>query len=91
MVEVDEEYDGLDAWKAWVEDNPRVYDAEAARVIAERIKARGFTVLLVEQNVRFAATVADRHYVMEHGRVVDMVPNHRLRDSMDTLHEYLGV
>ncbi|MBV8914428.1 MAG: ABC transporter ATP-binding protein, partial [Acetobacteraceae bacterium] len=39
------------------------------------IKARGFTVLLVEQNFRFAATVADRHYVMDHGRVVDMIPN----------------
>ena len=63
---------------------------QIGRTIRE-IKARGFTVLLVEQNVRFAATVADRHYVMEHGRVVDMVPNHRLRDSMDTLHEYLGV
>ena len=55
------------------------------------IKNRGFTVLLVEQNFRFAATVADRHYVMEHGKVVDMIPNHRLEASMDKLHEYLGV
>jgi branched-chain amino acid transport system ATP-binding protein len=55
------------------------------------IKARGFTVLLVEQNFRFAQTVADRHYVMEHGRVVDMVPNDRLSASLDRLHEYLGV
>ena len=39
------------------------------------IKSRGFTVLLVEQNFRFAPTVADRHYVMEHGRVVDMIAN----------------
>ena len=38
------------------------------------IKSRGFTVLLVEQNFRFAETVADRHYIMEHGRVVDMIP-----------------
>jgi branched-chain amino acid transport system ATP-binding protein len=55
------------------------------------IKQRGFTVLLVEQNFRFAATVADRHYVMEHGRVVDMIPNAGLTGSMDKLHEYLGV
>jgi branched-chain amino acid transport system ATP-binding protein len=55
------------------------------------IKQRGFTVLLVEQNFRFAATVADRHYVMEHGRVIDMIPNAELQGSMDKLHEYLGV
>jgi len=55
------------------------------------IKQRGFTVLLVEQNFRFAQTVADRHYVMEHGRVVDMVANQDLAASMDRLHEYLGV
>ena len=57
----------------------------------ERIKAQGFTILLVEQNFRFAATVADRHYVMENGRVVDMVPNDQLEASMPKLHEYLGV
>jgi branched-chain amino acid transport system ATP-binding protein len=56
-----------------------------------RLKAEGFTILLVEQNFRFAATVADRHYVMEHGRVVDSVANADLAASMDTLHEYLGV
>ena len=55
------------------------------------IKARGFTVLLVEQNFRFAQTVADRHYIMEHGRVVDMIPTADLAGSMDKLHEYLGV
>jgi branched-chain amino acid transport system ATP-binding protein len=48
-------------------------------------------VLLVEQNFRFAQTVADRHYVMEHGRVVDMVPNAELAASMGRLHDYLGV
>ena len=63
---------------------------QIGRTILE-IKKRGFTVLLVEQNFRFAATVADRHYVMEHGRVVDMVPNHLLASSMDKLHDYLGV
>ena len=63
---------------------------QIGRTIRE-IKARGFTVLLVEQNFRFAATVADRHYVMEHGRVVDMIANDQLADNMDKLHEYLGV
>ncbi len=56
-----------------------------------RLKATGFTILLVEQNFRFASTLADRHYVMEHGRVVDMIPNTALASSMDKLHEYLGV
>ena len=56
-----------------------------------RLKAEGFTILLVEQNFRFAATVADRHYVMEHGRIVDMIPNAALEASMDRLHGYLGV
>ena len=55
------------------------------------LRTRGFTVLLVEQNFRFAATVADRHYVMEHGRVIDMIPNSEINAKMTTLHEYLGV
>ncbi len=63
---------------------------QIGRTIRE-IKARGFTVLLVEQNFRFAQTVADRHYVMEHGRIVDMIPNAALASSMDKLHGYLGV
>jgi branched-chain amino acid transport system ATP-binding protein len=63
---------------------------QIGRTIRE-IKARGFTVLLVEQNFKFAATVADRHYVMEHGRIVDMIPNEALAGSMEKLHEYLGV
>ena len=56
-----------------------------------RLKAEGFTILLVEQNFRFASTVADRHYVMERGRVVDMIPNSALDANMDKLHDYLGV
>jgi branched-chain amino acid transport system ATP-binding protein len=56
-----------------------------------RLKEQGFTILLVEQNFRFAATVADRHYVMEHGKVVDMIPNAELDANMGKLHDYLGV
>jgi branched-chain amino acid transport system ATP-binding protein len=59
-------------------------------MIAE-IKRRGFTVLLVEQNFRFAAKLADRHYVVEHGQVVDMIPNHELEARMDQLHKRLGI
>ena len=63
---------------------------QIGRTIA-RLKTEGFTILLVEQNFRFAATVADRHYVMENGRVVDLIPNAELDASMGKLHEYLGV
>ena len=63
---------------------------QIGRTIA-RLKSEGFTILLVEQNFRFAATVADRHYVMENGRVVDMIPNAQLDANMPKLHEYLGV
>jgi branched-chain amino acid transport system ATP-binding protein len=56
-----------------------------------RLKAEGFTILLVEQNFRFASRVADRHYVMEHGRIVDMLANADLDRHMDKLHDYLGV
>ena len=63
---------------------------QIGRTIA-RLKQEGFTILLVEQNFHFAATVADRHYIVEHGRVVDLVPNAELAASMDKLHDYLGV
>jgi branched-chain amino acid transport system ATP-binding protein len=63
---------------------------QIGRTIA-RLKTEGFTILLVEQNFRFAATVADRHYVMESGRIVDMIPNAQLEANMAKLHEYLGV
>ena len=56
-----------------------------------QLKQRGFTILLVEQNFRFAQTVADRHYIVEHGRVVDMVPGAGLEANMHRVHEYLGV
>ena len=55
------------------------------------LKQQGFTILLVEQNFRFASTVADRYYVMEHGRVVEGFANAELEANLDKLHEYLGV
>jgi branched-chain amino acid transport system ATP-binding protein len=55
------------------------------------LKQEGFTILLVEQNFRFASTVADRHYVMEHGKIVDMIPNDQIEAQIDKLHDYLGV
>jgi branched-chain amino acid transport system ATP-binding protein len=63
---------------------------QIGRTIA-KLKGQGFTILLVEQNFRFAATVADRHYVIEHGRVADMIRNDELDANMNKLHEYLGV
>ena len=63
---------------------------QIGRTIRE-LKSQGFTILLVEQNFRFASTVADRHYVVEHGRVVDMVPNAEIGRQEAKLHEYLGV
>jgi branched-chain amino acid transport system ATP-binding protein len=55
------------------------------------LKAQGFTILLVEQNFHFAATIADRYYVMEHGRIVDQFASGQLTSNMDKLHDYLGV
>jgi branched-chain amino acid transport system ATP-binding protein len=55
------------------------------------LKDEGFTIVLVEQNFRFAASVADRHYVVDQGRVVDMIPNDQLEENTQKLHDYLGV
>ena len=55
------------------------------------LRQQGFTILLVEQNFHFAATVADRHYVVEHGRVIDMIPNAALDANRGKLQAYLGV
>ena len=63
---------------------------EIGRTIAA-LKRRGFTIILVEQNFRFAATVADRHYVVEQGRIVDRIANADLEANIDKLHAYLGV
>ena len=61
-----------------------------ARMIRE-LRTRGFTVLMVEQNFRFAAPLADRFYIMERGLIVREFSAAELQDNMDMLHEYLGV
>src|SRR5204863_7413077 len=55
------------------------------------LKKQGVTILLVEQNFRFASTVADRYYVIENGRVIDRLANSELEANLDKLHDYLGV
>jgi branched-chain amino acid transport system ATP-binding protein len=59
--------------------------------VIRTLKEKGFTILLVEQNFRFAATLADRHYIVEHGQVIDMIRNDQLAAKVDKLKEYLGV
>jgi len=59
--------------------------------VIRTLKEKGFTVLLVEQNFRFAATIADRHYIVEHGRVIDSFGNADLARNLGKLHDYLGV
>ncbi|HZX96962.1 MAG TPA: ABC transporter ATP-binding protein [Myxococcales bacterium] len=59
--------------------------------VIRKLKADGFTILLVEQNLKFAGAVADRHYVMERGRIVDEIPNAALQGSMERVRQYLGV
>jgi branched-chain amino acid transport system ATP-binding protein len=63
---------------------------QIGRTVAE-LKRAGFTILLVEQNFRFASTLADRFFVMEHGRIIDSFANSELAGRMDRLHEALGV
>lgn len=63
---------------------------QIGRTIAT-LKDEGFTIVLVEQNFRFAASVADRHYVVDQGKVVDMIPNDKLEQNAQKLHDYLGV
>lgn len=63
---------------------------QIGRTIAA-LKDEGFTIVLVEQNFRFAASVADRHYIVDQGKVVDMIPNDQLEQNTQKLHDYLGV
>jgi branched-chain amino acid transport system ATP-binding protein len=55
------------------------------------LRARGFTVLMVEQNFRFAAPLADRFYIMERGLILREFTAAELQGNMDMLHQYLGV
>src|SRR5882724_143085 len=59
--------------------------------VIRSLKGKGFTILLVEQNFHFAATLADRHYIVEHGQVIDMIRNDQLAGKLGKLKEYLGV
>jgi branched-chain amino acid transport system ATP-binding protein len=59
--------------------------------VVTQLKERGYTVVLVEQNFRFAAPLADRHYLLEHGRVVDSFGAAELAGRMESLHQFLGV
>ena len=63
---------------------------QIGRTIAE-LKREGFTIVLVEQNFHFATSVADRHYVVETGKVIDMIPNADLDANLGKLQSYLGV
>ena len=68
---------------------PVIIDQIGATI--RKLKREGYTIILVEQNFRFAQTVSDRHYVVEQGRVIDMIPNAELDANIDKLHGYLGV
>ncbi len=59
--------------------------------VVRQLRERGFTIVLVEQNFRFAAPLADRHFLLEHGRVVDVIESGQLAGRMDSLQEFLGV
>jgi branched-chain amino acid transport system ATP-binding protein len=59
--------------------------------LIKQLKEKGFTIILVEQNFRFAAPLADRHYVIEHGAIAEMITKDELTSSMERLNRYLGV
>lgn len=68
---------------------PVIVQALAKMITA--LKTKGFTIIMVEQNFRFAAPLADRFYVMEHGQIVEGFSSQELSSKMSMLHEYLGV
>jgi len=64
---------------------------EALGKVLHTLKTKGYTILLVEQNFRFASSIADRHYVVEHGQVIDEIANADVGRESDRLHAYLGI
>ena len=68
---------------------PVIVQALARMITA--LKQRGYTIVMVEQNFRFAAPLADRFYVMEHGQIVEHFEASELSEKQDTLNELLGV
>jgi branched-chain amino acid transport system ATP-binding protein len=64
---------------------------QALALMIKALKAKGFTIIMVEQNFRFAAPLADRFYVMEHGQIVEGFSSQELSSKMNMLHDYLGV
>ena len=68
---------------------PVIVQALARMILS--LKAKGFTIIMVEQNFRFAAPLADRFYVMEHGQIIEGFAASELQAKMPMLHEYLGV
>ena len=68
---------------------PVIVQALARMIVT--LKARGYTIVMVEQNFRFAAPLADRFYVMEHGRIVEHFGTAELEGKMPVLHDLLGV
>jgi branched-chain amino acid transport system ATP-binding protein len=68
---------------------PVIVQALAKMILT--LKAKGYTIVLVEQNFRFAAPLADRFYVMEHGKIVEQFARAELKSKMSLLHEFLGV
>ena len=82
------------AFQAWLSDNlipGAIGDPILVYLNQFALKAKGLTIILVEQNFRFAAPLADRHYVMEHGQIVATVHKNELDDKAQMLNEYLGV
>ncbi|HET6757558.1 MAG TPA: ATP-binding cassette domain-containing protein, partial [Burkholderiales bacterium] len=59
--------------------------------VLRQLKEKGYTVVLVEQNFRFAAPIADRHYVLENGKIAMLVEKAELAAQTEKMHEYLGV
>jgi branched-chain amino acid transport system ATP-binding protein len=64
---------------------------QALGKVVRELRERGYTIVLVEQNFRFAAPLADRHFLVEHGRIVDTIPRDALSSRTEQLHRFLGV